>query len=441
MSPSLARLFGQNSTRNVDLRRLMLQCHHGAQTIYAVCVGAGDAFINRYWPVLRMAVARKRLHLLVADEHPLEALRSGKTQQAEQSGEQEAAKNLARGYEELMSDVKGKGDVIYVNRTDPKERHWYGHVRADIVFVLVPDDQHIKVAKDWLRRSTLIIIEKPYNRLLREAEQFQRDLGLMMNHIGGDVPATWVCAFDHYLAKIGRYAFAKEKDSLFSRIGALERVEFAILEKGPVEAWRGRSLEAGMIYDLFSHVLAMLSLELDLSTFHEDAVTEIKVAHHKDCPCGFQADTFAHLDFALKNYDGREIKVVGDVGKGVGDRDDKFLTLVGEFGLIQCDLNPRGSGKILIEERDHRTRQPIPGTRQPIYDVGRGHEEFLETLLAGRYVEEPTGGMTGDTAIEILRIMNSIRETIPDSMYTYDVGDPKNDIAESATPLPIARSD
>jgi hypothetical protein len=37
--------------------------------------------------------------------------------------------------------------------------------------------------------------------------------------------------------------------------------------------------------------------------------------------------------------------------------------------------------------------------------------------------------------------MNSIRETIPDSMYTYDVGDPKNDIAESATPLPIARSD
>ncbi len=422
MISSLPALLRQDSFRNADLRRLNLMCSTEAQVINAVCVGAGDAFINRYWPILRRYVALGHLKLLVADEKPLIQVSQESVEKATISGETEAAESLRRQYEELGDWTTANGDVLFIDVTNKDDRKWYRHVRADMVFVLVPDEVHIRVAKDWLKRATLILIEKPYNRDLQEAVEFENDLRFMMNHIGGDVPATWVCPFDHYLAKIHRYVFQSERHQLLDRIGGLTEIEFAILEAGPVELWRAESLRAGMIYDLFSHVLAILSVQLDLSTFRYDRVKSIRVARHKSCPPGFSSDTFTELDLSMEDYQRRRVQVRGAVGKGVGSKDEKFVTLLGSTGLIKCDLDPKGSSQIVMTENRGSGRE------RPIYEVGKGHPEFLEALMHGRWVDEPIGGLNGETAIQTLRIMNSIREKIPSSLYEYDVGTARKDI-------------
>jgi len=366
---------------------------------------------------------------MVVDQKPLEELAEENTKHARESGEEEAARVLSERYRELISYVEGPNNIRYVNVNSENDRRWYDHICADIVFVLVPDEIHIRVAKEWLKRSTLILIEKPYNRDLEEAIEFENDLRYMINHIGGNVPTSWVLLFDHYLSKISEYVFNRERDELPSRIGRLLKVEFAILEAGPVELWRAESLRAGMIYDLFSHILAMLSVELDLSSFRYDRVNKVMVAQHEACPHGFGADTFAYFDFGLLDYQGRLVEVTGAVGKGVGKRDEKLLTFGGEFGSIECDLDPKGSKQILIKE--HRKGE----MNRPIYVVGRGHEEFLETLFRGSYIDQPIGGLTGGTAIEVLRIMNRIRQQIPAPICKYKVGAATEEIASGGTHL------
>jgi hypothetical protein len=435
-------LWGQDSPRNADLRRLMLMCKTGGQFIYLVCVGAGDAFINRYFPTLRMYVNQNKLRLLVADEKPLERIIQERVGQALRS-DKKAADNLKEKYEEFASYVKGDKPVLFVNTLDDHDKIWYDHIRADIVLVLVPDDVHIRVAKRWLNRSTLILVEKPYNRDLEEVKQFEDDLKRITNEPGGPHPITWVCPFDHYLAKIADYAVNKEssfvpfnRERLIERIGGLKSVEFGLLEAGPVESWRLKSLEAGMIYDLFSHVLAMLDLEVRVETFSHERVNRIAVARHSIQPIRgkartnkdtFIAETFAYFDFKLFDRNGNRIPITGSVGKGVGDRDDKFLTFTGETGWLKCDLNPHGSKEILIKEsRDDAGS---------IATIKGGHAEFIATLLDGKYIEEPIGRLAGDTAVQILHILNSIRGRIPKTMYEYEIGTDKATIENNATLL------
>jgi hypothetical protein len=189
-------------------------------------------------------------------------------------------------------------------------------------------------------------------------------------------------------------------------------------------------LEAGMIYDLFSHVLAMLSIELNLSSFRSDQIREIKVARHKNCPTSVDCETFASFDFWLFDYHGRRVDVKGIVGKGVGNRDEKFLNLVGEHGLISCDLGTKRSGQTWIYKEKSGGK-----VKRPIYRIGKGHPEFLEAILGGTYIEQPVGGLTGDIAIEILSILGAIRGRIPHGINEYDLKTDKHAIAARASKL------
>jgi predicted dehydrogenase len=428
MSFSLAEILSEDGTRNDDLRRLMLMCRTGAQEVYVVCVGVGDAFITRYWPTLRLYATQRRLRLLVADRKPLDELVEEKIGQAAQSGEQKSAEKLRNVYEELKDDCAQQSYVRYVNTEDKSHGPWYHHIRADIVLVLVPDEVHVHVAKEWLKRATLILIEKPYNRDLQETIQFEHDLNAMMEHIGENVPATWVCPIDHYLAKISEYHMMKGRQQLLHRIGHITEVEFSVLEAGPIEPWRADALRAGMIYDLFSHVLAMLSIELNLATFRN--VRAVKVARHKTS-AAFSAETYAHFDFDLDDYQRRSVTVRGAVGKGVGRRDEKYLKFCGNHGYVRFDLDPKGSKQIVIKDDASKAERPI-------YNVRQGHPELLDTLLNGRFLKEPIGGLTGATAVEILRIMNRIREKIPSAKFhEYEVHTDKSVLETDATKLSL----
>src|SRR5689334_19045866 len=178
------------SSRYADLNRLMLMAKTRAQILQIVCIGAGDAFIERYWPKLRGEVALGRISLLVADNSPLDQLKAKKVRMARNAHEDQAADRLEMLYGQLTVDNCASDDSLheerpqmihYVDLTNPTEQSWLDRIRADVVFVLVPDQYHLRVARRWLKRATLIIVEKPYDREYTVAESFEQDLSRMLD--------------------------------------------------------------------------------------------------------------------------------------------------------------------------------------------------------------------------------------------------------------------
>ena len=424
--------------RYADLDRLMLMARTHAQVIQVVSIGAGDAFIERYWPRLRSAVELGHISLLIVDNQPLSELAAQKVDLAKDAGETSAARGLERAYGQLMQDIEAHHNthvddprwIHFVNLSDPSGQAWLDRIRADVVFVLVPDYAHIRVAQRWLRRATLIMIEKPYDKEYPTALDFEKALNQMLKATdeatGGELPGTVVSPFDHYLAKIHNYVRRQKADHLESQIGSVSGVAFALLESGPVEKWRAATLKGGMVYDLFSHVLAMLSVELNLSSFQTShRRTMISVARHSGLE-DFEGDTFADFQFDMKNHVGAPISVKGQVGKGVGEQDEKHLTLIGQYARLHFELGRSDPGIFKVDSNERRVK---------LYDINEGHKEFLDSILGGRFQEDKIGWLKGDVALQILRTIYNIRKAMPSDMPPYTPGDSKEKVMEIAAPI------
>jgi|GEM_PF-2585146 len=424
MEETLLEQFVPQNLRNDDLRRLMHICRTEAQLLSVVCVGAGDAFINRYWPTLEMQANRGRLKLTVADQCALDSLGASKSTDPKPQGLQARLDRLRKSYDSFAARASANAGVKYLDLNSEDDQSWYHHLTADIVFILVPDEIHVSKAREWVKRSTLVIVEKPYNRDLEEAQEFEREMKEVMDRAGGDVPATWVIPFDHYLGKIFDYDVHKKTDGLFERIGPLQSVKFRVVECEPLEPWRVDSLRAGMAYDLFSHVLAMLSVELKVSTL-TSARIKAKVARHQGCPDTFSAETFAAFSLEMEDFRGRLVPVQGSVGKGVGSKDEKCISLQCAHGVIHFDLDPKGAPRVYREDNGK--------PRVPIYGIGNGHREMLEALLSGEFARKPIGGLTGDAAIAILRILNAFHDRVRGlKIPEYPIGESAESIVERA---------
>ena len=285
---------------------------------------------------------------------------------------------------------------------DPEDASWYHFGCQELVFVLVPDDIHVKAARDWLKKATLVIVEKPYNRDLVEAQQFQATLAEMVRINGDDKPLTYVVCIDHYLAKIFSFILGRDEDGVKHQLGAIRRIEFSICESGGVEPWRAASLDAGMVYDLFCHVLAQVSPLVKLETFLGQRGCRIAVAQHEGCP--IKAESYAWIETDdLRDAQDRRVVLSGTLGKGVGEKDEKYLRLIGEEAELYADFGPRSDNKIKLI---------CGGRSSTLFEIGKGHPEMLDALLCGRFMEQPVGGLIGEDAVEILRILTSIRSRI-----------------------------
>lgn len=435
MSTALVEEFRSNPERSRRLADLMNMCRDGYRVVTVLVVGAGDAFINRYWPKLQLLVNTGRVKLTVVDREPVESLIEKKLHLAQESGEQKSAQKLKELYGDLQRMLKEQpGEVKYLNSQDPQDRSWYEHLTQDIVFVLVPDDIHIKYAGHWLKRATLVVVEKPYNRDLVEAMRFEDVLNSIIS-IRGNAPHTYVVCIDHYLAKIFRYVMRRHEEALEAQVGVIQRIEFSICETGGVEPWRAASLDAGMIYDLFCHLLAQICPFVDLGTFlhGDESRREILIAQHERCPQPFNGESYASIRADLRDFNNRRVTLTGCVGKGVGNEDLKFLKIIGENGILIGDFGPRSDGKISLD---------VSGARRPLFEIGKGHAEMLDAIFEGRFVEEPVGGLTGETAILILQILTSIRNKIErhgkrfkEGMGIYPIGASPEDISKLAIRL------
>lgn len=418
------RLIDQFKKQDRGLEALMSICKTDARLLHVVCVGAGDAFIDRYWPTLRRELARKRVVLTVADNMPLDELLAKKRNAIEHSHEgDERKKRVLRNYEAFRERVERGPGAKYVDLNDDTATSWYDQMFAQIVFILVPDQMHIEKAEPWLGRADLILVEKPYDREYRHANQLQDEIRKMMGTTG---PITWVVPFDHYLAKIFRYDVYRNNDRLVDEIGGIRRVEFSLLETQPVETWRATSLRAGMLYDLFSHVLAMLTVELEVPPVPGKAIRKMKVARYHECPDDFEGETYAGVHLGMQNPQGYTVEVEGEVGKGVGEHDKKDMKFIGDGGWIRFDLGAKEPGVYLKRGED---------PEDPVYEVGKGHPEFLDRLLAGQYLLDPIGGLTGDAAVRILSMLDAMEVRIKKEGVipkTYKCGASLEDVRKSA---------
>lgn len=370
--------------------------------ISVTVIGCGDAFINRYWPTLELLANQGLIKLTVVDKGPLPSLIQSKLDLADRSGEASSVNDLTRHYQNLQQMLQDKPDTIaYFNVENPEERALYLRLTQDIVFVLVPDNIHIKYAREWLKRAVLVLVEKPYNRNVVEAQTFEQTLSEMVQANGQDLPYTIVLCIDHYLAKIFNYIMRRDEESLQAQIGVIKEIEFSICEAGGVEPWRAHALEAGMIYDMFCYLLAQISpfvrLETFLSTFDDHA--RIQIANHEDCP--IRTESYANiLHTRLLDLSGRSLRLHGQLGKGIGKVDNKFLRITGEHGTVFADFGPSSTGQLGLQTDNHHA---------PLFQIGKGHPEMLDAIFSGRFMEEPVGGLRGEDAVRILQILGHIR--------------------------------
>lgn len=421
------------SQQNERFTELMNACRHHYRVVSVIVNGCGDAFIMRYWPYLQQLVVLGRIKLTIVDKAPLPQLTEEKLALASQSGEEESVRQLKDRYDTLARLLRDRPhDIRYLNnRSNPEDQSWYQQLTADIVFVLVPDNAHIEYAKDWLGRAILVIIEKPYSDNLVTAQKFEETLKEIVQIRGDHHPYTVVICVDHYLAKIHLLVANKDNQELQKQLGVIRRIEFSICEAGAVEQWRASSLQAGMTYDLFCHVLAMISPFVDLTSFPDAKGPGMLVAQHVDCP--IDNESYGRLrDRPLRDFVKRQVILDGRLGKGVGQEDVKYLRMIGETGnLIYADLNPKSNGQISLQ---------INGSLNSVFNVGKGHPEMLAAIFEGRFQEDTVGGLDGQTAVEILKIMTSIQQGIggvKNQMKNnqYPIGAPLNNIDANAIAL------
>jgi len=203
-------------------------------------------------------------------------------------------------------------------------------------------------------------------------------------------------------------------------IGEITKIEFHILESFGIPQHRVETLDKGMVFDLFCHVLALVGAvaSRDLTGLATELpvvkLEEVKAARYAGCP--ISGETFAWINFMVN----RNIEVVSAVGKCVGTSDDRFLRLDGANGNIRIDF---------VEKEfcvfDSQVRQ----VKEKKLDSNHV-ESFLDGVLQGR--EPPLlvpGVLSFDAALEVLMILDRAKKQI-DRLPEYQCNESISEILE-----------
>jgi len=219
-------------------------------------------------------------------------------------------------------DLKKSEDVEAYKKLDDIE----------VVFVVTPDITHCRLAADFLGKAQRIFIDKPIDSILRNVRSIEGFSGIEKT----------VFAYDHYLSKF--YPFQLKTDQWLKEkiIGDVERIEFRLLETSSIPRHRVSALDRGMIYDLFSHGLAVVVAipnkwaYPDNENLRKLKIEKVSVAKYAGCKT--HGCSYAKIIFSVFMGD-RFIPCEAVVGKGVGQFPEKNLKIVGSQGEIVVDIN------------------------------------------------------------------------------------------------------
>jgi hypothetical protein len=238
----------------------------------------------------------------------------------------------------------------YLDKADPGDFAKYQKLRPDVVFVVTPDFTHSTIARNWLNKSPMVFLEKPFDSQVRNVDDLRRNL----RHPN----RTEILGLDHY--QFYALPLDKLKDRILEHLGgALTKVEFYLTEDRPIELGREMSLQYGMTLDLLPHLAAMLTYFGDISTIDEITVIEAGqyqplLARGRERSSGgrlkerdiserYHSETYSRVQFTFLDNSGNGFHVpcVATVGKGFS-REVKYFEVSGiSENAIRVDLKPK----------------------------------------------------------------------------------------------------
>ncbi len=389
-----------------------------------VVVGAGDTVVKHYYPRLMPWVKNRFINLWVADYLPRPYAVCHECQEKQMDKPSVPRHNLLYITTEGESQYKGEEFVCnvrnrksvecdHIDKYHFRDKKIYDEQSADVVFVETPPSYHCATVEKWLGRAGIIIVDKPFSDKLEDIAY--------LRHNSASLERVW--AFDHYWAT--GYPLRKHLTQLIYDIGGVDKIEFRMLEPNPIESHR-KGLP-GMIADMGSHLFAVLDLVGKLDTLKlEDVYQGRHAGAWEDDTNQLHKETFASISFSIESsrWDGIR-KGVSYVGKGVGDKEDKRLILIGPNGNAEIIFGMNNSPAIYLMKRiwfeNSNEVMLLPWQVAVLPD---GHSKMIKCVLENRDLKECL--FTVDKAECIISLVNCAQSIAGDKqskLPIYQAGD------------------
>ncbi len=228
---------------------------------------------------------------------------------------------------------------IYLDKAQERDLAIYRNLVPDAVFVVTPDFTHSKIARDWIDKAPLILVEKPFDSNLDNLYNLVQARGFSQG-------ITRIVGLDHY-----RFYALPLRDLMPAVVkhlgGALDRVVFYIAESAGIKPERSKSLQHGLTLDMLPHFLALLLFFGDLATV--DAISVIKAGQYDPPLANFKNETASYTTFTFEDYSGNEYPVACEVVVGKGfERGVKYLEINGRNGkAIRIDFGQTVTNELI----------------------------------------------------------------------------------------------
>lgn len=219
-------------------------------------------------------------------------------------------------------EVLGNGDAFYWDSAEsPAPVQLRRELESScyaITYVVTPAATHLPTVADYYGISDVILIEKPLGAPPEEYRKF-------LDSAPGGVE---IVAADHYYFKLEvrlLQLLLTEERTLRDFLESVEEIRIEILEEKPLT---GAAADIGVIADLIPHAFAIVSLLTPIDRILLDPEEPLRIGRHE--PLEGERESYARV-LATFPYQGRPVRLVIDVGKGVEDA--KWIKLVGEGRL------------------------------------------------------------------------------------------------------------
>lgn len=279
--------------------------------------------------------------------------------------------------------------------------------RVEAVFIATPDTTHCDVAQFWLGRARRIFVEKPFDA---SSDRIRR----LRAAITETKSPTEVYGIDHYFVRCDQVARDKAyfMDRLLtasggSAMGDITGFEFHMTEppaknEGDVRK-RALSLQQGMIFDMASHALPVLSPFIDLNRPFE--VTEawagvsrpMQEILFSGAESFFVATVRAYTQSSAHKSP-RLIHGTIAIGKDIGSKPEKHLIIESNKGKMIFDL----ANYVIEHEPNGSAAEPVA----PLHD--NWARFFVKEVLADR-LPKAVEVFTPQGAERIVRLLEEWR--------------------------------
>ncbi len=283
--------------------------------------------------------------------------------------------------------------TIFINKKTNRTYDTIGNV--DFVFIVTPHETHCKIAEHWLKEGRLnengrIFIEKPLDSSVENIEELGKY----------EKVEEKIIAIDHYIPKI--IPLMKKLEETKGKCGKIKRMRFNMLQSELIPESRKKTLNEGLILDMFPHVLAVFTKVMKIcNNFelddHDFEITGIRSGRYEGSP--IIGETFAEIAAKIG-----EILLESCIGKAVGIEDNKTMEISFKRGFVVADFT---SEKFSIGKEDRS--EDICGKLQkdPM-------NELLDDIINRRFDENKF--LKFSEGVKIVKIISRMREEAGESI-------------------------